>query len=237
MLFRRLSQSSSGSLLTAVEGYVVSVVAHVVVLVTFFAPRVAATPDVPESFEWARFLVPRDRTTSSPQVRQHLTYFNTPAAGGRGSVLNDVREPERLQLDVPAGVSKDESADDTAAPPPTPEEQADEVMTVLEVDTAAVRVEDSAAPPYPTSMLEKHMEGTVAVQYVVDTTGRADTLSFVVLSTTHADFARSVRSSLPRMRFNPAIMNSQKVRQLVQQLFSFRIDTTLLAQEDKKKKP
>ena len=33
------------------------------------------------------------------------------------------------------------------------------------------------------------------------------------------------------MRFRPAVMNTHKVRQLVQQLFSFKIDTTLVAQQ------
>ncbi len=60
----------------------------------------------------------------------------------------------------------------------------------------------------------------------------------VVLATTHPDFAKSVKATLPLMRFNPAIMNAQKVRQLVQQSFSFKIDTTQFATPaGKKKKP
>ncbi|MCC6316464.1 MAG: energy transducer TonB [Gemmatimonadaceae bacterium] len=237
MLFRRLSQYTSGSLLTAVEGYVVSLVTHAIILGVFFAPRTVAVPDaeIPESFQWAKFLLPKDRAPRSSEVREHLTFMNTPAVGGRGTLLDDVKEPERLELELPPGGALDHLADIAAPPPPQSEVPGGEVLTVLDVDTAAVRVEDSAAPPYPSSMLEKRIEGSVAVQYIVDTTGHADTTSFTVLSTTHQDFAKSVRSSLPFMRFRPAIMNAQKVRQLVQQLFSFRIDTTVLSQQARRR--
>jgi outer membrane biosynthesis protein TonB len=117
------------------------------------------------------------------------------------------------------GTKTDDILDMAVAPAPAPEIRTDTIMTVLEVDTAAARYEDSAAPPYPASMLRRKLEGSVAVQYVVDTTG------FAELSTTHADFARSVRATLPAMRFRPAVMNARKVRQLVQQLFTFRIDS------------
>jgi TonB family protein len=239
-LFRRLSQSSSGSLLTVVEVYGVSVITHVLLIAAFLTPAraIVESNEIPESFQWAKFLLPKDRETASTAVREHLTFISTPAPGGQGTLLDDRREPERLELELPAGTGQDEMTDVAAAPPPSPESPGDEVMTVLEVDTAAVRVEDSAAPPYPPSMLDKRIEGSVAVQYVVDTTGTADTTSFVVLSTTHQDFAKSVRSVLPFMRFRSAVMNTQKVRQLVQQQFSFKIDTTLIQQhEQARKKP
>ena len=239
MLFRHLSESTHGSIVAAMEGYAVSIVAHVIILGVFFTPRAPRAPsaEIPESFQWVKYLLPRDRTPSSDAVREHVTYYKAPAPGGEGSLLSDVREPERVQLELPKGTEKDDLADAAAAPPPSPDVDADEVMTVLQVDTAAARYEDSAAPPYPPTMLDRRIEGVVAVQYVVDTTGRADTTSFVVLSTTHADFAKSVRATLPLMRFRPAIMNSLKVRQLVQQQFSFRIDTTLVAQQQQRKKP
>jgi hypothetical protein len=61
------------------------------------------------------------------------------------------------------------------------------------------------------------------VQFVVDTLGRVDTMSFAVIETTHAEFAEAVRAVLPAMRFSPAVTASRKVRQLVQQPFLFRI--------------
>lgn len=236
MLFRRLSQPVSGSLLQTVEGYLVSVALHTALIATaIVAGQTADAPqELPDSLEWARFLVPKDKQAGSAPVREHLTFFNAAAPGGSGMLVSDTREPERIELEVPEGTGADEQTDVAAAPPPAEEIKADEVLTVLEVDTAAARYDDSAAPPYPASMLAKKIEGSVAVQYVVDTAGLADTTSFLVLETTHADFAKSVKATLPSMRFRAAKMNGNKVRQLVQQLFSFRIDTTLLTKDPKK---
>ena len=238
MLFRHLSHPEKGSFLPVVEGYALSLAAHVAVVLAFVAPggHPAPVEEIPESFEWARFLLPEDKPKGNPAVsREHITYFSpTPAPGGSGVALDDRKQPEQLQLKVPEGTREDPQVGQSAVPLPQEEVKGDEVMTVLEVDTAATRVEDSAAPPYPPAMLAKRIEGNVAVQYIVDTTGRADTTSFVVLSTTHDDFARSVKETLPRMRFRAAKMNDTKVRQLVQQLFSFKIDTALLAAQQKK---
>jgi hypothetical protein len=84
-------------------------------------------------------------------------------------------------------------------------------------------------------LLEKRIEGSVAVQYVVDTTGRADTSSFVVLTTAHNEFSLAVKRTLPEMRFRSAVMGTRKVRQLVQQLFTFKIDTTMIARQEEEK--
>ena len=73
----------------------------------------------------------------------------------------------------------------------------DSIMTELQVDSAVVRFENSAAPAYPESMLKRRIEGSVIVQYVVDTLGHADTLTFRVIASTHADFARAVKNTLP----------------------------------------
>jgi protein TonB len=50
-----------------------------------------------------------------------------------------------------------------------------------------------------------------------------DTLTYRVLHATHADFAVAVRLALPGMRFRPAIRAGNRVRQLVEQTFSFKI--------------
>lgn len=233
MLFRRLSQQAPSSLVQIAEGYLVSVVVHVVALGVFLLPQAAPDPlqELPESFEWAKFLLPVDRPEGNPEVPgERITYIATaPAPGGAGTERTDAPRTEQLQLQVPAGSQEDPLAGQAAPPEPEQEVKGEEVMTVLEVDSAATRVDDGAAPPYPPAMLAKKLEGSVAVQYIVDTTGRADTTSFQVLDATHQDFAESVRRTLPHMRFRAAKMNETKVRQLVQQLFSFRIDTAMLA--------
>jgi protein TonB len=63
----------------------------------------------------------------------------------------------------------------------------------------------------------------VNAQYIVDTTGFADTTSFTVLQATNPEFVSAVRDVLPYMRFEPARIGASKVRQLVQQQFTFKI--------------
>jgi TonB family protein len=113
----------------------------------------------------------------------------------------------------------------------------DSAFSVLEVDSAVSRHPWSAAPSYPPEMLKKKLEGTVFVRYVVDTSGFADAASFEVLRSTHAEFTTAVRIALPDMRFNPARIGRRRVRQLVEQEFSFKItpDNTRVAADTARK--
>ena len=127
---------------------------------------------------------------------------------------------------------------DTVSLPGLPEiAGADSAFSVLDVDSAVSRHPWSAAPSYPAEMLKKKLEGTVFVRYVVDTSGFADATSFQVLRSTHDDFTAAVRTALPDMRFNPARIGRRRVRQLVEQEFSFKItpDNTRVAADTAKK--
>ncbi|HEY4305859.1 MAG TPA: energy transducer TonB [Gemmatimonadaceae bacterium] len=116
------------------------------------------------------------------------------------------------------------SAPDTvAAPLGNTDANTDSVYTVLEVDSAVVRSQLSAAPAYPLELLKKNIEGSVVARYIVDTTGFADTTSFNVIRATNQEFVAAVRDALPYMRFSPAKMAGHKVRQLVEQGFGFKI--------------
>jgi protein TonB len=110
----------------------------------------------------------------------------------------------------------------------------DSVFSVLEVDTAVVRSASSAAPAYPLKLLEAHIMGSVSAQYIVDTTGFADTSSFHVMKSTNPEFIAAVREALPYMRFTPAKIGSIKVRQLVEQQFSFKITDTAVVTPKRK---
>ncbi len=99
----------------------------------------------------------------------------------------------------------------------------DSIHTEIDVDSAVRRYEWSAAPDYPLQMLRENREGHAFVLYVVDTTGRADSTSLKVVQATHPAFVAAVREALPKMRFRPAILAGQKVPQLVQQNFAFKI--------------
>ena len=67
------------------------------------------------------------------------------------------------------------------------------------------------------------VEGEVLAQFVVDTTGRAEPNSLKVLKSSHDLFVQSVKNALPQMRFIPAEVGGRKVKQLVQQPFTFSI--------------
>jgi protein TonB len=100
----------------------------------------------------------------------------------------------------------------------------DSIFTQLEVDSTVTRFPGSAAPAYPSEMLKQGVQGSVVTQYVVDTTGFADSTSLKIMHTTHEQFSDAVRAALPYMRFFPAKVGAKKVRQLVEQEFSFKIE-------------
>jgi Gram-negative bacterial TonB protein C-terminal len=80
---------------------------------------------------------------------------------------------------------------------------------------------DNPAPPYPVDLRDAGVSGQVLMQFVVDTTGRAELPSIRVLSYSRPEFARSVRAVLPYYRFVPALVGRRLVRQIVQQPFEF----------------
>jgi protein TonB len=92
-----------------------------------------------------------------------------------------------------------------------------------EVEKPVMQAPNSAAPAYPDILRQAGVEGEALVSFVVDTTGRVEIGSFKVIRSSHDLFAAAVRSALPRMRFIPAEVGSNKVRQLVQQPYSFAI--------------
>jgi periplasmic protein TonB len=92
----------------------------------------------------------------------------------------------------------------------------------FQVEKAAAAI-PGAAPAYPENLKSSGVEGEALVQFVVDTTGRAELGSFKVLRASHDAFGQAVRAALPRMRFLPAEIGGRKVRMLVQQPFAFAL--------------
>jgi TonB family protein len=126
---------------------------------------------------------------------------------------------------------------DFAIPEIVPLPGRDSVYSLVEVDSMVVRDPMSAAPAYPEDMRQKGLEGSAIVQYVVDTTGRADMLSFKVLRSTNTSFATAVREALPQMRYTPAKIGERRVRQLVEQEFSFKLEQAVSQSAKRKAKP
>jgi protein TonB len=93
----------------------------------------------------------------------------------------------------------------------------------FQVEKQVIQAPGSPTPRYPDILKQAGVEGEVLAQFVVDTSGRAEINTFKVLKTTHELFTVAVRSALPTMRFFPAEVGGRKVKQLVQQPFSFTI--------------
>jgi TonB family protein len=98
-----------------------------------------------------------------------------------------------------------------------------DVFMVVEVDSAATRDPTSTAPAYPSDMLAQRVPGYVAVRFVVDTSGKVDMTTVQVMLASRSEFTRAVRDALPGMRFTPAKMGGERVRQLAEQMFRFEL--------------
>jgi periplasmic protein TonB len=98
------------------------------------------------------------------------------------------------------------------------------VYLAAELDQPVERDPASAGPAYPEELRVKNVEGQVVAEWVVDTTGRADTASFRLIESTHPLFTRAVRDVLTGMNFRPAELMGKPVRQLVRQQFKFQLE-------------
>jgi len=79
-------------------------------------------------------------------------------------------------------------------------------------------------PSYPETLRSAGIEGEVDAEFTVDTTGRVDQAAGIKITKATNDlFAAAVKSALPRMKFYPAEIGGHKVKQLVQQPFTFSI--------------
>jgi protein TonB len=101
--------------------------------------------------------------------------------------------------------------------------QSDQPYFEFQVEKPVVPAPGSLQPRYPDMLRQAGVEGEVLAQFVVDTTGRAEPGSLKILKSTHDMFVQSVKNALPQMKFIPAEVGGRKVKQLVQQPFTFSI--------------
>lgn len=178
------------------------------------------------------YIPPPNKPPPSREIRESVRYIALDEGLGRGPgqpTIDETKPFTAVQSSVQAGGARVDSTPPSpaSAPVAAPEQSTDSIFTELDVDSAAVRSSLSAGPAYPLDLLAKHVEGMAVVRYVVDTTGFADTESFTVIHATDPGFVRAVRDALPYMRFSPAKIGKKKVRQLVEQPFTFRISPSL----------
>jgi hypothetical protein len=194
-----------------------------------------------DSFANRVYYIPPPDRAPGPRVSHEQVVYVESAKEGPGAgegvaarMMGDAR-PVAQDLSIgktPPAADTVQHAEKPNTPPPGTE---DSVFSVLDVDTAVVRSTNSAAPAYPLKLLQAHVMGNVMAQYIVDTTGFADTASFTVIRATHAEFVAAVREALPYMRFSPAKIGALKVKQLVEQNFAFKItDTATVAPKVKR---
>lgn len=219
----RLWSESYAKAAPAIPSAVLSVVVHAAIISGWIVGTLPAPGVESESFaNRVYYIPPPDRTPSQPGSREAIHYIKMdvpgPGTGDGPHTVGDARPT--MVLDKTIG---DRAKDTVTAPPVPPSVGQDSVYSVLDVDVAVARSANSAAPAYPLSMLKAHISGWVKAQYVVDTTGFADTSSLKIMTATHPDFIAAVRDALPYMRFEPARIGTTKVRQLVEQQFSFKI--------------
>ena len=82
---------------------------------------------------------------------------------------------------------------------------------------------DNPRPRYPAELQRAGVEGSLLVQFVVDSTGRVDEKTLTFPNDARPGFLRAVRDALVRSRYFPAELAGMRVRQLVQQQFTFVI--------------
>ncbi len=182
------------------------------------------------------FFAPLPVQRAEPTV-ERLTYVEQPGAGqslvaeGAPTVFDD--GPKAATGEGGADADNSNGTQGLGALAELPRINMDSIYFPDEVDNPAAYDPRSAAPAYPDSLQAAGIEGSVTVQFVVDTTGRAAADStFIVVGSTHPRFAQAVRSALPRMLFRPAEIRGAKIRQLVQQTFSFRLPSKPAVTDD-----
>jgi TonB family protein len=206
------------------QGAFVSLVAHSILIgASVVATREGAVAAIEAAEERVTFLIPLNRTTSPPPREESVQFVREGEKAGSGGFEEKIVDKAATQEAPVVGTGPDDGRPEEVAEEIVPNAIYDTVATAVDVDSMVTRFSDSAAPSYPAKLLEMKIEGGAYVQFVVDTTGLADTASFRVISATHPEFAQSVREALPGMRFSPAILRSKKVRQLVEQPFMFKI--------------
>jgi hypothetical protein len=223
---------------TTVPVAAASGVVHAVVIAVWVVATLPSAQVAPDSIaNRVYYIPPPDKAPGGAGATHEVVHFVSLAGAstGEGAPRSAGDAPPTPAAPV-ARPQRDTVLEPTPVTP-TPAGNADSVFTILEVDTAVVRSASSAAPAYPLKLLQAHITGSVLAQYIVDTTGFADTASFQVVKATNPEFVDAVRDALPYMRFKPAKIGPVKVRQLVEQNFSFKITPDTVIAPARVRKP
>lgn len=103
------------------------------------------------------------------------------------------------------------------------ESGATSVLRGDEVDRQVEPLGGGPRPDYPDALRAASVGGTVVAEFVVDTSGRPEPASFHTIRADDPRFVTAVRAAVLRARFRPAEAAGRRVRQLVQEPFTFAI--------------
>ena len=95
------------------------------------------------------------------------------------------------------------------------------VFTADQVDKRAELTVSSPPVSYPAPLFAEGVGGSVVAEFVVDTAGHVEEGTFGIVSSTNPLFSEAVREAVESATYIPAQRHSLRVRQLVQQPFSF----------------
>lgn len=93
-----------------------------------------------------------------------------------------------------------------------------------EVDVAVRPLDGAPVPRYPERLRSAHVEGRVNVRFIVGTNGRVERGSIKILDSPDPAFSEEVRRVLLSTRYSAAQAGGKKVRQIVEQTFTFKLD-------------
>lgn len=232
-MFTRLPESN-GKRQRRVGGLVVSATFHLVIIALAVratgltaAPRPTVTNPIPI------LVAPREKPAAPTPPAPRRPLAGDPSMP---SVPREAPPVINISTDVLPGIPAlntmaglmDPKFDPThvaSSGPPNgpPNESGERPKLEIEVEKAVIAIPGTATPRYPSMLQSAGLEGDVRAQFVVDTLGRVEQGSFRALESTHDLFAAAVREALARARFSPAEAGGHKVRQLVEQTFTFRI--------------
>jgi len=147
-------------------------------------------------------------------------FMGSRGLGSCGVIVVWSREGERRQKKPKKAVTATQLAEMVASL---------KVYTPEQVDIQARADSGSRPQPlYPETMLFTGVAGHVLAEFVVDTLGHIELDTFGVISSTNPNFTQAVQRALPDWAYAPAMLDGKRVRQLVQQPFSFVVDSAVL---------
>ena len=217
----RASQRSLG-------GTVVSIALHAsLITLAVYATANAGEPSVKVPIDTVTvFYPPEPKEPAHPRsTPAHPSTPTTPDLPPESGPRAPIDIPDHLPpIDTPSGMIPAESlfvdrgvrGSGKGAAGSLPRSDSGEPMFAFQVDRPAMARDGNPIPRYPALLESSRIEGSVLVQFIVDTLGHAEMQSLKVLDASNDLFVKSLESALPRWRFYPAEAGGRKVRQIVQ---------------------